>query len=315
MSLVAIQRGHAGRQVARIHVQPSVSGRRIVLGIGPAIAAMLVTALVLAGCGDNAGQTATGDAQQIGPGIAPIGPATATGDSETVAGLTNVSAPTGPLDTTVWVLPPPFAAAGDEPFWRMEIVDGWFSFKRSGLRAIEEPLVQPRQENGADSFDTGSLRVLIRREACETEQGGKGEFSAKVTFDGLDFDGCAFGGQSTVAASAEAATVAESLTTIDACLAKLGQPAVATAIYPRQDGDQTAVAMRAKSGAFYECVTEQEDASVVSLDALDQGSQPSWMNRMRFLRAGVAAAACADAEDVRVGDKVVGRLLGKSCKF
>ena len=31
--------------------------------------------------------------------------------------------------------------------------------------------------------------------------------------------------------------------------------------------EQTAVAMRAKSGAFYECVTEQEGTSVVSLDA------------------------------------------------
>ena len=282
-------------------MKPSVSGRRIAWGIGPAIAAVLVGGLVLAGCGDNAGQSAPGDAQQLGPGSGPSGSSTATGDSEAVGGLTNVSGPTGPLDTSVWVLPPPFSAAGDEPFWRMEIVDGWFSFKRSGLRAIEEPLVQPRQENGADVFDTGSLRVMIRREACETEQGGKGEFSAKVTFDGLDFDGCAFGGQSTSTASAEAATVAESLTTIDACLAKLGQPAVATAIYPRQDGEQTAVAMRAKSGAFYECVTEQEGSSVVSLDALDQGGQPAWMNRMRFLRAGVTAAACADAEDVRVG--------------
>ncbi len=296
-------------------MKPTLSGRRIALGIGPAVAAMLVAGLVLTGCGDNTGQASVGDPQHLGPGIGPSGSSTATGDTDTVGGLTAVSGPTGPPDTTTWVLPPPFSAAGDEPFWRMEIVDGWFSFKRSGLRAIEEPLVQPRSENGADIFDTGSLKVVIRREACETEQGGKGEFSAKVTFDGLDFDGCAFGGQSTVAASAEAATVAESLTTIDACLAKLGQPAAVTAIYPRQDGEQTAVAMRAKSGAFYECVTEQEGASVVSLDALDQGSQPAWMNRMRFLRDGVTAAACADAEEVRVGDKVVGRLLGKSCKF
>ena len=296
-------------------MKPSVSGRRIVSGIGPAIAVLAVAVFALAACGDNAGQAATGGAQNVGVGVGPSGSSTATGDTDTVGGLTAVSGPTGPLDTTTWVLPPPFSAAGDEPFWRMEIVDGWFSFKRSGLRIIEEPLVQPHNENGADIFDTGSLKVAIRREACETEQGGKGEFSAVVTFDGLDFDGCAFGGQSSVAASAEAATVAESLTPIDACLAKLGQPAIATAIYPRQDGEQTAVAMRAKSGAFYECVTEQQGASVVSLDALDQGGQPAWMNRMRFLRAGVTAASCADAEDVRVGDKVVGRLLGKSCKF
>ncbi len=296
-------------------MKPSLSGRRIALGIGPAIAAMLVAGLSLTGCGDTAGQAVAGDPQTAVIGAGAGGSSTATGNSDAVGGLTAISGPTGPLDTAVWVLPPPFSAAGDEPFWRMEIVDGWFSFKRSGLRAIEEPLVQPRSENGADVFETGSLRVVIQREACETDQGGKGEFSAKVTFDGLDFDGCAFGGQSAVTASAEAATVAESLTTIDACLAKLGQPALATAIYPRQDGEQTAVAMRAKSGAFYECVTEQAGGSVVSLDALDQGGQPAWMNRMRFLRNGVTASACADAEDVRVGDTVVGRLLGKSCKF
>jgi hypothetical protein len=222
----------------------------------------------------------------------------------------------GPVDTTTWILPPPFSAAGDEPFWRMEIVDGWFSFRRSGLRAIEEPLVQPKREGGSDVFDTGSLHVVITREACETDGGGKGDFSAKVTFDSLDFDGCAFGGQgSNAPASAEAEAVSDGLATIDACLAKLGQPALATAIYPRQDGDQTAVALQAKTGAFYECVTDKADGSVVSLDPIDQGSQPSWMRRMRFLREGVATTACTDAEDVRVGDKVVGRLLGKTCKF
>jgi hypothetical protein len=37
---------------------------------------------------------------------------------------------------------------------------------------------------------------------------------------------------------------------------------------------------------------------------------------MRFLRDGVASSAsCAEAEDVRVGDKIVGKLLGKTCKF
>mgnify|MGYP002137121456 CR=1 FL=1 len=165
-------------------MKPRLSGRRIALGVGPAIAAMLVAGLVLTACGDNAGQAAApGDPQHLGPGAGPSGSSTATGDSDTVGGLTAVAGPTGPLDTTTWVLPPPFSAAGDEPFWRMEIVDGWFSFKRSGLRAIEEPLVQPHNENGADVFDTGSLKVMIRREACETEQGGKGEFSAKVTFE------------------------------------------------------------------------------------------------------------------------------------
>jgi uncharacterized membrane protein len=295
---------------------PSFAARNGAQGIGRMKTAMLAVLLALGACGDNSSAAKPGDPQTGAPAIALQGSSSsATGASDPV-GSSTVATPSGPLDTTTWVLAPPFAAGGDEPFWRMEIVDGWFSFKRAGLRAIEEPLVQPKQEGGGDVFDTGALRVTIKRESCSTEQGGTGEFSVTVRFGNDDFDGCAFSGQ-IVAASAEAATVADALTPIDACLAKLGQPALATAVYPRQDGEQTAVALSAKTGAFYECVTEGGGTNVVSLDPIDQGSQASWMRRMRFLRDGVASAAasCADAEEVRVGDKVVGRLLGKSCKF
>ena len=263
-------------------------------------------------CGDNAAQTAAIDPASAGVTDGPL--SNSVGASDPVNSPI-VNAPTGPLDTSAWVLPAPFYAAGDEPSWRMEIVDGWFSFKRSGLRAIEEPLVQPRQENGADVFATGALTVTIKREGCSTEAGGSGDFSALVTFDELNFDGCAFSG-SVANASAEAATVIESLGPIDACLAQLGQPALATAVYPRQDGEQVAVGLRARTGALYECLTQVSDAAVLSLDPIEQGAQPAWMNRFRFLREGVKTAAeCPDAEEVRLGDKVVGRLLGRACKF
>ncbi len=289
---------------------PTVAGRD---GAQRAMIAALAAALLLvAACEDNAAQSAAVD--PAAAGAANESSSNATGASDPVGGPI-VNAPTGPLDTSTWVLPAPFYAAGDEPAWRMEIVDGWFSFKRSGLRAIEEPLVQPRQDNGADVFETGSLSVTIRREACSTESGGGGEFSAKVTFDELNFDGCAFSG-SFVNASAEAATVIESLAPIDACLAQLGQPALATAVYPRQDGEQVAVGLRARTGALYECLTQVSDASVLSLDPIEQGAQPAWMNRFRFLREGVQTSAqCTDAEEVRVGDQVVGRLLARGCKF
>jgi len=289
------------------------TGRIVARMTTPSRAAFLALLLGLAGCGGDApGPDATA-VQDNGLHQASRGSSATTGAQDPVGGSA-AGTPVGSLDTSSWVLAPPFYAAGDEPFWRMEIVDGWFSFRRSGLRAIDEPLVQPRSEAGADVFESGSLRVTIRREGCSTVQGGAGDFSARVSFDGLDYDGCAFSGQVS-AASAEAATVAESLGPIDACLARLGQPALATAVYPRQDGEQIAVGLRAKNGAFYECVTAGGGADVVSFDPIDQGSQPAWMNRMRFLREGVAAAACTDVEDVRVGEQVVGRLLGKSCKF
>lgn len=277
-------------------------------------AAALVAGVVgLSACNDQPQQPAAT------PGEAPPTASTAgqssTGSSEPIQSL-QVAGASEPLDTATWVLKPPFYAAGQEPFWRIEIVDGWFEFRRSSLRTIEEPLTQPVKANGADVFKTGALTVTIKQEACDTGQGGSGEFTATVSFDGNDFDGCAFSGAMAAPASAEAAQVAEALGPIDACLAKLAQPALVTAVYPRQDGEQIAVGLRAKNGQVYECATDAAGSAVAYLDPIEQGSQPAWMSRMRFLReGGSVSVTCPDAEEVRAGETVVGRLLTKACKF
>lgn len=279
-------------------------------------AAAVACVLGLAACGGEApaGDVATTPTGE--PGVTAVGDQTGqtASTTSTPSQSLTVTAPTGPLDTTGWVLQPPFYAAGQEPFWRLEIVDGWFEFRRSALRAIEEPLVAPTRQGDTDMFKAGALLVSIKREACETEQGERGDYIAKVTFDGTDFDGCAFGG-ALANASAEAAQVLDALAPIDACLAKLGQPALVTAVYPRQDGEQIALGLRAKNGQVYECATDAAGSAVAYLDPIEQGSQPAWMSRMRFLREGTASGPCPDAEEVRAADKVVGRLLTKACKF
>src|SRR5690349_19177534 len=111
-----------------------------------ATAGLAVIALCLAACGgDNpAGkpseQAAATDKQ----------PATTSArlSSQADGGVQPVAAEN--LDTSTWVMQPPFYAAGEEPNWRIDIEDGWFSFKRSGLPAVEAPLAQPTRENGAD---------------------------------------------------------------------------------------------------------------------------------------------------------------------
>lgn len=293
---------------------PSFALRNAARMTGAARLLLAACALALSACG--------GDKPPADPGAAPsangappaagqpgAAPPTSTGQ-QTIA----VQGQPQPLDTSTWVLAPPFYAAGQEPFWRLEINDGWFEFRRSGLTTIEEPLVQPKKDKGADVFATGALLVSIKHEACETDQGDKSDYVAKVTFDGLDFDGCANGGQ--VDASPEAAAVADALPSIDACLTKLAQPAVVTAVYPRQDGEQKAVALRARTGQLYECATDAAGATVAYLDPIERGAEETWMSRMRFLRSTVTTtAACEKAEDVRAGDQVVGKLLAKGCKF
>jgi uncharacterized membrane protein len=274
-----------------------------------AVAAVL--GLMLSACGGKPeadGAAVTPDAAASAAG--PASPSTSNlAPDASVQPLATASA----LDTSGWQLAPPFYAGGEEPAWRLDIIDGWFSFKRSGLSEIEAPMVQPTKENGGDVFDTPPLKVIIKRGSCEAE-GSQGDATAQVSFDGVDYSGCAFGGQSS-AGSPEAATVMQSIVLIDACLAKLNEPAVVTAIYPRE-GERTAVGLRSKDGIVYECAVEPSSQDIAYLDPIEPRDVKSWMSRMRFLRAGVSdAAKCEGAEDVKSGDAVLGRLLTAKCKF
>src|SRR5262249_49407364 len=133
-----------------------------------------------------AGATATdGSAGASGPSA----PSGASGAQTASSAAT----PTKP-DTSSWLLQPPFYAAGDEPFWRLELADGYFLFQRSGLAQIEAPIPQPKREKGADVFAAAPLTVRIKHEPCETDGGGKTDTSAVVTFDNTDYEGCAFAG-------------------------------------------------------------------------------------------------------------------------
>jgi len=236
------------------------------------------------------------------------------GGSQASVGV--VTGPSGPIDTAGWVMQPPFYGVGDEPYWRLEIIDGWFSFKRSALRAIDEPMVQPTKEAGADVFNSGSLKIVIRGEACATG-GQSSDVAAEITYDDVGYIGCVFPAPASgVATSPEAAAVVQGVASIDACLARLAQPALVTGVAPRQDGAAMSVAMRARNGTLYECGVETASGAILYLDPMEVGAQAQWMNRMRFLREGVATnAACDNAEDVRAGETVLGRMLPASCRF
>ena len=238
------------------------------------------------------------------------------GSSETTGGVAVLAGPSGPLDTTAWVMQPPFYGAGDEPAWRLDIVDGWFLFKRSALRAIEEPIAQPVKEAGTDVFQAGALKVVMRSEACESG-GQTSNVATEVTYDDVTFVGCAFPAPAAgVATSPEANAAVSGIASIDACLTKLAQPALVTGVAPRQDGATTSVAMRARNGTIYECGAETASGNILYLDPIEVGAQAPWMSRMRFVREGVTTSApCAEATEVRSGEQVLGRMLDRACKF
>ncbi len=279
---------------------------------GAASAALAVMVLAMSACGGETKPDAAVPAATDAPGAPAAAPLTRQGGNTAQP----VAAPVGELDTTGWILSPPFYAAGEEPDWRLDIVDGWFSFKRSGLAEIEAPMVQVVKEGGADVFNTPPLKVMIKRQACEVSNGGHGDVMAEVTLDDVVFDGCAFsGGGAPVAASAEASAVIDGVVQIDACLAELKQPALVTAVYPRE-GERLGVGLRSKDGILYECAVETDGKTIAYLDPIEPSAAGPWMSRMRFLRQGVNdAAKCEGAEEVRAGDKLLGRMFKPKCKF
>jgi uncharacterized membrane protein len=284
--------------------------------------AAIVAACVLAGCGKPADK-AGGPESTVDPAV--ISGAPGTGGSSTASAVAAAGVPAS-VDTTSWVVAPPFYAAGEEPYWRMELADGWFVFERSGLPPIEAPIVQPTKgAKGADVFKASPLEVQIAPGECLTDSGLSGAATISVAFDGVAFDGCVFkqGGSTADNDNFEpedVEAIAEAVPEIDACLTKLGEAALVTAVYPRQPG-VTAMALRAKNGSLYECASNNA-GEVQFLDPVEPGAAGAWMSsHIRFLRSGgdaqAAAKSCAGAKEVLAneGGAVVGYLLKPSCKF
>jgi len=275
----------------------------------------LAAALMATGC-DMGGDTNSGSVEMAGaegegtPGAGDGYAAGGDGDSSLTAASGGQS-----VDTSAWVFPPPFYAAGDEPYWRLDLADEWFVFRRAGLPEIEAPIVQPDRVRGADLFETPPLIVSVKAGPCRSDAGVEGDAVVTVTFDGVDFGGCAFRGQSE-ADTADAAAIIEALPVVDACLLRLAQPAVVTGAYPRDEG-RTAVTLRARNGVLFECAAEAQTGDIAFLDPVEPGAAGAWMNtQIRFLRDGVAPPpTCAGAEQVVSEGKVLGMMLPAKCRF
>lgn len=225
------------------------------------------------------------------------------------------SVATAPLDTSTWAVKPPFYAAGDEPYWRLEFEDGWFSFRRSGLSAIEAPAADPKHAGGADVFDAPPLTIKLKPGDCQSGDGRSGSGEATVSFDSVDYEGCVFAGDANTG-SAEAAAIAEAIIPIDGCLGKLGEPALVTGLYPREES-LTSMGLRTRDGRLYECAA-QPNGEIAFLDPIEPNSASPWITAgLRFLRDGQAGvkADCAAGEVVNSGDARLGVILARACRF
>jgi uncharacterized membrane protein len=238
------------------------------------------------------------------------------------AGPSTAAAPVAAkIDTSKWKIQPPFYAVGEEPAWQLELNDNYFTFTRgSGIPEIDTPFVAPASGNGADVFNTETFKITIEPGACEVAK-QNGVANITIQMGGIVYDGCVFkgAGDAGPATGDDADLIADlpgALAAVDSCLAKLGDPAVVSAIYPRGD-EAMGVALRGRGGTLFECEAHSAAGPAESVEQIEASSAGPWLkSSARFLRAGTGdAGKCPTAKPVVVGGKTLGVLLPKACKF
>ncbi len=239
-----------------------------------------------------------------------------------------VSSVAADIDTSNWQLKPPFYAAGSEPDWRLDLIDNWFVFQRSGLAEIDAPLIQPDQTTSVDVFETSAITVSLSRSMCEGgSYGARAVGTAEIIFDNITYAGCVYAGQSpAISAVATSDSVwKRDLTVrmieIDACLAAvearsqvMPSDVVITTTYPRAEG-VLGVVLRTRQGRLFECGAGSS-GKVVFLDPV--GSAQASEVRGLFYRAenDPPPDACfEEAEELAFDNVTQGYFLPDDCGF
>ncbi|MBB34241.1 MAG: hypothetical protein CME88_15110 [Hirschia sp.] len=241
----------------------------------------------------------------------------------------NASSSGGEIDDAGWRIKQPFYAAGREPYWTLDVEEGWFVFKRTNLPEIESPITAPTQLGATDVFESDSLTVQMTPGACEAAQVGESPLGgATVEFENLSFSGCVYRGKSPDLAAGPRATgwtqeVALRIIEIDACLEALQarqsidpDTVAITAIYPRETNTIGVVA-RQSNGRIFECGANSM-GEIKFADALDARAAADWMKGPeRFLRMSDAPPpeGCLEAEPVESDGAILGYLLNQSCNY
>ncbi|MGE3302948.1 MAG: hypothetical protein AB7M12_07515 [Hyphomonadaceae bacterium] len=204
--------------------------------------------VVLAACGAEPGGTAGSGGGASGAGGA--GPPPIDEKKEIAA----LGAPASPETRALYE--GDFEAVGQEPDWRLGLFREWVSFSRPGLQEVGGvPGRKDVGEKGA-RIVAGPVIVTLSAGECvydDEQPAEKFPYKAQVSFDGVEYDGCARRASSASAASERwIARIAELLPAIDACLARVdNKPAGVTIAYV--NGEQTSVRLLDAEGGRYEC--------------------------------------------------------------
>lgn len=186
-----------------------------------------------------------------------------------------------------------FEAAGDEPAWKMDLLNDYVSFTRPGLGDVGG-LPSPREfrANGA-RIVAGPLTVVLKAEACTPDGGSALPYKAIVQFEGVSYEGCARRSSSTEASNDNDWTgeIGRVMGAIDSCIAKSDKKPARVTIAYMLDGGIANVRILDAEGGRYECSAPATGGAVTGWEPIADQSNLSGERDPMFTRAPTAAPA------------------------
>jgi uncharacterized membrane protein len=212
-----------------------------------------------------------------------------------------------------------FEAFGLEPDWRLDLLEGWANFSRTGLEDVGGiPGERAIRARGA-MVDAGPLVITLQAETCDYGASGQQlPYKVSVFYEGVTYDGCArpVADEGASAAGAGwAVRLPQMLPAVTACLTRAGEAASVTIAYEIEDG-AVVVRLRERDGGRYECNVLPDGASITSYEPIGDRNVLQGEREPTFYPAPETGptGACFTSQEVLGADGApLGTLVRRTC--
>lgn len=161
-----------------------------------------------------------------------------------------------------------FEAAGEEPFWTMDVLQEWVSFARLNLPGVGGLPGKRRFGAKGMALDAGPLSLVISNGPCTATSGDVHEFNAVVRHDGVLYQGCARHLVGERVSAGWSGNLLELMPAITTCMGRVKEaPARVTIAYENADGEkdserEISVRLLQEDGGRYECITRKAGSEI-----------------------------------------------------
>jgi uncharacterized membrane protein len=199
----------------------------------------------------------------------------------------------------------------DEGAWELRLLNDYAQFTRPGLGDDGGSTGQRDFRQHGMRVVAGDLTITISQEACTTGSGLQLPYTARVLFEGVNYQGCARKGVDEGPRATWASVLPDLMPAIDACLAHVSSKPGRVTFAGAVDEGQVSVRIREADGSRRECFVDAAGTTVSSYDPVSDVDRRTGEGDPEFQRGGAQPAAqrCRTVEAAGA----FGWLIHRSC--